>query len=65
MAFGRRPVLSRNRAAAVEFQFPVSMREIEDYAVELDGVTVLELKIVPDTSGGQARASLMGLRLGR
>jgi hypothetical protein len=33
------------------FSPPVSMREIEDYAVELDAVTVLELKIVPDTSG--------------
>jgi hypothetical protein len=39
------------------------MGETEDYAVDLSGVTVLELNIVPDTSGGDARASLLGLRL--
>jgi len=33
-------------------------REQEDYSVELDGVTVLELNIIPDISGGDARASL-------
>ncbi len=33
-------------------------REVEDYTVELEGVTVLELRIVPDISGGAARASL-------
>jgi hypothetical protein len=40
-----------------------SVREIEDYAVELSDVTVLELIIVPDKSGGAARASLASLRL--
>jgi len=46
------------------FSPPETVREIEDYAVDLSGVTVLELNIVPDTSGGGARASLLGLRLG-
>jgi hypothetical protein len=38
-------------------------RECEDYRVDLDGVTTLELTIVPDISGGPARASLAQLRL--
>jgi hypothetical protein len=37
---------------------PETIREAEDYRVELSGVTVLELAIVPDKSGGPARASL-------
>jgi hypothetical protein len=36
---------------------------IEDYNVDLVGVTVLELRIVPDISGGSARASLAQLRV--
>ena len=39
-----------------------SARE-EEYAVEISDVTVLELSIVPDKSGGEARASLLNLRL--
>ena len=35
----------------------------EDYSVDLVGVTMLELRIVPDISGGPARASLEQLRL--
>jgi hypothetical protein len=38
-------------------------RELEDYAVDLAGVKALELRIVPDISGGDARASLAQLRL--
>jgi hypothetical protein len=38
-------------------------QELEDYQVALDGVTMLELTIVPDTRGGTARASLAELRL--
>ena len=38
-------------------------REVEDYEVELNGVTALELKIVPDISGGRTRATLAQLRL--
>ena len=45
------------------FSPPGSVREIEDYAVELFAVTVLELIIVPDKSGGAARASLASFRL--
>jgi hypothetical protein len=37
--------------------------ETEDHRVDLSGVTVLELSIVPNTSGGDARASLARLRL--
>lgn len=37
--------------------------QVEDYFVELDGVTALELSIVPDISGGSARASLEQLQL--
>ena len=40
-----------------------SVRETEDYAVELSEVKVLELVIVPDKSGGEVRASLVSLRL--
>lgn len=42
---------------------PETIREAEDYRVELAGVTVLELAIVPDKSGGDARASLAQWRL--
>ena len=45
------------------FGLPDSAREVEDYAVELSAVTVLELIIVPDMNGGPARASLSSLRL--
>lgn len=45
------------------FSPPGTTREVEDYDVELDGVTALELRIVPDISGGGARASLTQLRL--
>jgi hypothetical protein len=37
--------------------------ETEDLHVELPAVTVLELSIIPDTSGGNAFASLAQLRL--
>jgi hypothetical protein len=42
---------------------PETIREAEDYRVELTGVTVLELAITPDKSGGEARASLAQWRL--
>jgi len=38
-------------------------REIEEYSVQLSDVTVLELVIVPDISGGAARASVKSLRV--
>ena len=40
-----------------------SVREVEDYPVDLPGVTTLELAIVPDISKGDARASLARWRL--
>ena len=46
------------------FSPPHTSREVEDFQVDLTGVTALELKIVPDVSGGSARASLSELRLG-
>jgi hypothetical protein len=45
------------------FSPPNSIRDVEDYRVELSGVNVLELAIVPDISGGAAHASLKSLRL--
>lgn len=45
------------------FSPPAAARQVEDYDIKLDGVTALELKIVPDISGGSARASLAQLRL--
>ena len=36
-------------------------RETEDYRFDLSDVTVIELSIIPDTSGGDARASLARL----
>ena len=41
------------------FSPPSTEREVEDYTVDLDGVTALELSIVPDISGREARASLL------
>jgi hypothetical protein len=45
------------------FSPPDSVRETEDYVVDLSEVKVLELVIVPDKSGGEVRASLVSLRL--
>ena len=45
------------------FSQPDSVREVEDYAVELSDVVVLELIIVPDKGNTEARASLQSLRL--
>jgi hypothetical protein len=44
------------------FSAPTSTREIEEYRVELSDVTVIELTIVPNISGGAARASLKSMR---
>jgi len=45
------------------FSPPEAAREVEDYDIDLDGLTALELRIVPDISGGSARASLAQLRV--
>jgi hypothetical protein len=46
------------------FHPPDNTREVEEYRVELSGVRVLELAIVPDISGGRARASLRSMLVG-
>jgi hypothetical protein len=45
------------------FSAPESIREVEQYQVDLHNVNVLELFIKPDMAGGVARASLKNLRL--
>ena len=45
------------------FSLPDSTRELEDYCVELNGVTALELCIIPDISRGSAHASLAEWRV--
>lgn len=45
------------------FSPPESTREVEEYQMNLSNVTVLELVIKPNISGGLARASLKNLRL--
>jgi hypothetical protein len=45
------------------FSPPHNTVEIEEYAVNLVGLTTLELSIVPDISGGLARASVEQLCL--
>lgn len=45
------------------FSPPETVTEVEEYKVELSDITVLELIIVPNMSGGTARASLKSLRL--
>lgn len=45
------------------FSPPATTRELEEYTLKLEGVTALELSIIPDISGGDARAKLGELRL--
>lgn len=45
------------------FSPPETIREVQEYQVELSGVTVLELMIVPDIGRGKCCASLKSLRL--
>src|SRR6266478_10116920 len=45
------------------FSPPETVREVQEYQVELSNVNVLELIIVPNMSGGAARASVKSLRL--
>jgi hypothetical protein len=46
------------------FSPPSTSREIEDFHVDIEGVTALELTIIPDISGSNARASLTRFLLG-
>jgi hypothetical protein len=45
------------------FSSPDATREVEDYAVDLSNVTLLDLTIDPDKENRKARASLLSLRL--
>jgi hypothetical protein len=45
------------------FSPPGTTRETERYAVDLAGVTVLELRLIPDIAGGAALASLGRLQV--
>lgn len=45
------------------FSPPGTTRELEDYTVALDGVTALEISIIPDMGGGDARATITRLQL--
>ena len=45
------------------FSPPETVRELQEYQVELSDVTVLELIITPDISSGMARASVKSLRV--
>jgi hypothetical protein len=45
------------------FSPPESIREVEQYQVDLYNVEALELVIKPEIGGGEARASLKNLRL--
>lgn len=56
---------SRRELVRQQYNFspPGNSRECEDYAVDLDGLTRLELTVTPDISGGESRASLSRLRL--
>lgn len=45
------------------FSPPGTIKEVEDYTVELAEVTALELEIKPDMGGSNARATLTRLRL--
>jgi hypothetical protein len=44
------------------FSPPGTVHEVEDYQVRLDGVTHVELRIVPDIQGGDACATLQEMR---
>jgi len=46
-----------------QYNFSPPTTEVEEYDVNLDGVKVLELKIVPDIGNGPAIASLAELRV--
>jgi hypothetical protein len=45
------------------FSPPGTTHQVEDYRLDLPGVTALELTIIPDIGDGEARASLAQLRL--
>lgn len=46
------------------FAPPGTTQETENYVLNLNHVKLLEMTIIPDISGGDARASLQAMRLG-
>jgi hypothetical protein len=60
----RAPILVYREIVRQQYNFSPPGRDSrgEDYSVNLAGVTTLELNIIPDISGGSARASLTQLR---
>jgi hypothetical protein len=56
---------ARREIVRQQFNFspPHTARELEEYQVELNGVSALEVAITPNVSGGNARASLQEMRL--
>jgi hypothetical protein len=56
---------SYNQILRQQYSFspPSTYMQSEDYKVQLQAVTTLELSIIPDISGGNALASLASLRL--
>jgi len=61
------PADARNHREIVRQQYnfspPAVTDELEDYFVNLEGVAALDLRIIPDISGGQACASLAQFRV--
>ncbi len=59
------PVISYREIVRQQYNFspPGTISEFEDYTVDLVGVKLLELSIVPDISGGDAFASVAQLRI--
>lgn len=51
------------RSSVRNFSPPNSIRGTEDYSVQIHGVTILELAILPDQNGGDARASILQWRI--
>ena len=64
MVIGRGWAVQRNRAPTMEFQ-PRRLNDgFEDYVVELEAVSVLELIIQPDLGHREAVATLASWRIG-
>jgi hypothetical protein len=63
VASGDAPTVRELRRQRWNFSPGGSSEETEDWRVDLDGITRLDLVIDPDVSGGPAHASLASLRL--
>ena len=56
-------LLSPDQAELVQNVFRLSTKKVQDCLVPCDKMAALELSIVPDVSGGDARASVAQLRI--